>query len=222
MTHWVMARQMPDGSWLGNGLNRPPLEYSVISHTAMAAGGLIAYPIPGRQREMADSLSRAKQWLLAADPKSAEERGMRLMGLVWTGAPRPRIAEAIKAIRASTGSGRRVVAVLADGTGCVRDRPVVVRLARRRRAGDRSGVPQRRRVPARQPVPGRCVARENPLVPRAAVLRERVPVRPASVDFGRRHELGLARDRADLTGYDAITITNVERRDRGDRRDYLL
>ena len=25
MTHWVLARQMPDGGWLGNGLNRPPL-----------------------------------------------------------------------------------------------------------------------------------------------------------------------------------------------------
>ena len=24
MTHWLMARQMPDGRWLGNGLNRPP------------------------------------------------------------------------------------------------------------------------------------------------------------------------------------------------------
>jgi hypothetical protein len=100
MTHWVMARQMPDGSWLGNGLNRPPLEYSIISHTAMAAGGLAAYPLPGRQRDVTESLSRAKQWLLAADPKSAEERGMRLLGLVWTSAPKPRIAEAITAIRA--------------------------------------------------------------------------------------------------------------------------
>jgi hypothetical protein len=39
MTHWLLARQMPDGRWLGNGLNRPPSEYSVISHTAIAAGG---------------------------------------------------------------------------------------------------------------------------------------------------------------------------------------
>src|SRR5712691_4869594 len=40
MTHWLIARQMPDGRWLGNGLNRPPSEYSTISHTAIAAGGL--------------------------------------------------------------------------------------------------------------------------------------------------------------------------------------
>ena len=31
MTHWLMARQMPDGRWLGNGLNRPPSEYSLIT-----------------------------------------------------------------------------------------------------------------------------------------------------------------------------------------------
>jgi ankyrin repeat protein len=99
MTHWVMARQMPDGRWLGNGLNRPPSEYSIISHTAMAAGALQSYPLPGRASEIAEHVRRAREWLLAAEPKSAEERGMRLMGLVWTEAPRPRIAAAIKEIR---------------------------------------------------------------------------------------------------------------------------
>jgi hypothetical protein len=99
MTHWVLARQMPDGRWLGNGLNRPPSEYSVISHTAIAAGGLVSYPLPGRQREIDESLRKARQWLLAADAKSAEERAMRLMGLVWTKAPRSAVSAAITAIR---------------------------------------------------------------------------------------------------------------------------
>jgi squalene cyclase len=98
MTHWVLARQMPDGRWLGNGLNRPPSEYSIVSHTAIAAGGLRAYPLPGRQKEIDESLRKARQWLLAAEAKSAEERGMRLMGLVWTRAPRAAVATAIKAI----------------------------------------------------------------------------------------------------------------------------
>jgi ankyrin repeat protein len=100
MTHWLMARQMPDGSWLGNGLNRPPLEYSIVSHTAMAAGGLVSYPLPGRKNQVTESLRRARQWLLAAPPASAEERGMRLMGLVWTDAPRSRVQAAIGEIRA--------------------------------------------------------------------------------------------------------------------------
>jgi len=99
MTHWLLARQMPDGRWLGNGLNRPPSEYSPISHTAIAVGGLIAYPLPGRRDDIERSLQRAREWLMAAEAKSAEERGMRLMGLVWAKAPRPRIAAAIKEIR---------------------------------------------------------------------------------------------------------------------------
>jgi Squalene-hopene cyclase C-terminal domain len=94
-----MARQMPDGRWLGNGLNRPPSEYSSISHTAIAAAGLKAYPIPGRRSEIARSLHKAQQWLLNAEPKSAEERAMRLMGLVWTDAPRARVGEAVKQVR---------------------------------------------------------------------------------------------------------------------------
>src|SRR5262245_2636974 len=96
ITHWLMARQMPDGSWLGNGLNRPPMEYSLVSHTAMAAAGLRAYPIPGRAKEMAETMRRAQAYLLAAPSASAEERGMRLMGLVWTQAPKARIEAAIR------------------------------------------------------------------------------------------------------------------------------
>jgi hypothetical protein len=99
MTHWLMARQMPDGRWLGNGLNRPPSEYSLVTHTAIAAGGLKSYPIAARKNEIVDTLRRAQTWLLAADAKSAEERGMRLMGLVWTDAPRARVNAAIKDIR---------------------------------------------------------------------------------------------------------------------------
>jgi N-acyl-D-amino-acid deacylase len=105
MTHWVLARQMPDGRWLGNGLNRPPSEYSIVSHTAIAAGGLVAYPLPGRRKDVDEALRKARQWLLAADPKSAEERAMRLMGLVWTKAPRADVAAAIKAVRSTQEAG---------------------------------------------------------------------------------------------------------------------
>jgi hypothetical protein len=105
VTRWLIARQMPDGTWLGNGLNRPPSEYSPISHTAMAAAGLRSYDIPGLKTPIEQSLRRAQQWLLAAEPRSAEERGMRLMGLVWTRAPRPRVDAAIRDVRAQQESG---------------------------------------------------------------------------------------------------------------------
>ena len=97
--HWIVARQMPDGRWVGNGVNRPPSEYSTISHTAVAAGGLRAYLLPGGQNQITQTLRRARQWLLAAQPTSAEERAMRLMGLVWTDAPRSNIDAAIRVVR---------------------------------------------------------------------------------------------------------------------------
>lgn len=84
MIHWALATQMPDGSWLGNGLNRPPIEFSTVSHTAIAVRGLTLYPIPGRKPQYVRALGKAQHWLLAAETPTAEDRAMRLMGLVWT------------------------------------------------------------------------------------------------------------------------------------------
>jgi N-acyl-D-amino-acid deacylase len=96
--HWTLASQMPDGSWLGNGVNRPPVESSTVSHTAIAARGLTLYPIPARQREFDRALRRAGEWLVKADAATTEDRAMKLMGLVWTKAPRAAVASAIQAI----------------------------------------------------------------------------------------------------------------------------
>ena len=65
-----------------------------------AAAGLTSYDLPGLKSAVDQSLRRAQQWLLTAEPRSAEERGMRLMGLVWTKAPRPRVESAIRDVRA--------------------------------------------------------------------------------------------------------------------------
>ncbi len=94
-THYALATQMPDGSWIGNGINRPPMEYSSISHTAMGVRVLSLYPIAGRNNEVTESLEQAKRWLMDAAAHSAEERAMRLLGLVWSGAPQNDIDLAI-------------------------------------------------------------------------------------------------------------------------------
>ncbi len=85
--HWTLATQMPDGSWLGNGASRPPIEFSTVSHTAIAVRGLTLYPIPARKAEFDQALEKARNWLQTAEAPTAEERAMRLMGLVWTKAP---------------------------------------------------------------------------------------------------------------------------------------
>jgi N-acyl-D-amino-acid deacylase len=96
--HWTLASQMPDGSWLGNGVNRPPVESSTVSHTVIAARALTLYPIPARKPEFDRALRRAGDWLVKADPSTAEDRAMRLMGLVWTKAPQAAVKAAIQAI----------------------------------------------------------------------------------------------------------------------------
>ena len=97
-THLVAGQQMPDGSWLGNGVSRPPMEDSIVSQTALAVRAMTLYPIPGRKNETGEKLRRAQRWLLAAVPGTAEERNMRLMGLVWTKAPQSGINAAIRQI----------------------------------------------------------------------------------------------------------------------------
>jgi N-acyl-D-amino-acid deacylase len=98
MTHWMLATQMTDGSWLGNGVNRPPMESSTVSHTAIAVRGLMLYPTPGDKPRIDQALSRARDWLLSAETPTAEERAMRLMGLAWTKAPHSAIDAGIQDI----------------------------------------------------------------------------------------------------------------------------
>ncbi len=96
LTHIVAGRQLPDGSWPEAG-SRPPMEYSTISRTAMAIRTVMLYPIPARGREIQSRLERARQWMLAARPASAEEHAMRIMALAWTRAPRRDLDAAIGA-----------------------------------------------------------------------------------------------------------------------------
>ena len=106
LTHWMLATQMPDGSWLGNGVNRPPIEYSTLSHTAIAVRGLTLYPIAGRMPQVEQALARARGWLMSAETSSAEDRAMRLLGLVWTKASASSVRAAIQDIvrrQATTG-----------------------------------------------------------------------------------------------------------------------
>jgi len=87
LTHLVMSLQRPNGSWLTEGVSRPPIEYSDISSTAMAVRALALYPPPGRVKLLRGALRKAQTWLVSVTANSAEERNMRLMGLVWTKAP---------------------------------------------------------------------------------------------------------------------------------------
>lgn len=107
LAHIAAHVQLPDGSWTPNGVSRPPMEDSLVTATAMGVRALTLYRMKAREREVAEYLSRAKRWLLAVDARSAEDRAMRLMALVWTRAARADVDRALRQVldQQQTGGG---------------------------------------------------------------------------------------------------------------------
>jgi ankyrin repeat protein len=82
--HSLMAAQREDGSWQGVD-RRPPLQYSPVSDTAYAVRAIQQYALPGRRKEIAERIERARAWLIGVEPKQNEEWVMQLLGLAWAG-----------------------------------------------------------------------------------------------------------------------------------------
>jgi ankyrin repeat protein len=98
LTHATAALQLPDGSWTPNGVSRPPMEDTLVTATAMGARALTLYPVPGGKHQVEEKVRRTQHWLLAVDARSAEDRAMKLMGLVWTKAPQSDVESAVRQI----------------------------------------------------------------------------------------------------------------------------
>ena len=105
ITHLVAGQQMPDGTWLGNGVSRPPMEDSIVSQTALSVRAMTLYPIAGQKIDLAEKLRRAQRWLLDVRPTTMEERNMRLMGLVWSKAPNADVQAALQQVVAQQKTG---------------------------------------------------------------------------------------------------------------------
>ena len=84
----IAATQLADGSWplVGGVGSRPPAEEALITRAALCVRSLKAFGPPGRAAEMNTRIEKARQWLMAATPVTAEDRNMRLLGLYWAGA----------------------------------------------------------------------------------------------------------------------------------------
>jgi ankyrin repeat protein len=98
LIHAAAALQLADGSWTPNGVSRPPMEDTLVTATAMGARSLTLYPVADREHQVQEKVRRAQHWLLAVDARSAEDRAMKLMGLVWTKAPRSQVETAVRQV----------------------------------------------------------------------------------------------------------------------------
>jgi N-acyl-D-amino-acid deacylase len=108
----IAASQMADGSWrlIGGIGSRPPAEEGQITRTALCIRALKAYGPPARADEMGRRIAKARNWLLAATPVTAEERNMQLLGAYWAGADLAtlkRLAEPILAAQQRDGGWRQ-------------------------------------------------------------------------------------------------------------------
>jgi ankyrin repeat protein len=84
----LAAQQARDGHWAKGimPITRPPIEDGSITTTALAVRGLASFAPPARRVETDERLARARSWLAAAKPSTAEDRNMQLLGLLWAGA----------------------------------------------------------------------------------------------------------------------------------------
>jgi hypothetical protein len=98
LTHAAGALQLPDGSWTPNGVSRPPMEDTLVTGTAMGVRALTLYPMASGKAPVEAKVRRAQHWLLAVDARSAEDRAMKLMGLVWTKAARADVEAAVRQV----------------------------------------------------------------------------------------------------------------------------
>ncbi len=83
LVYSLLAKQRSDGNWHGVGATRAPIQDGDFSRTAMAVRTLAVYGMPGRKREIDESVKRGANWLAKQAPLTTEDRVMQLLGLNW-------------------------------------------------------------------------------------------------------------------------------------------
>jgi N-acyl-D-amino-acid deacylase len=94
MVSFLLKTRRPDGRW-ATGTNRPPMEESSLTCTALGALGLRAFAPSDRREEAEAAIGKARDWLLGAEAKNQEDRCSKLWGLLRLGAG----AEAVRRAR---------------------------------------------------------------------------------------------------------------------------
>ncbi len=80
------AMQHRGGNWITGDASRAPLQESVIARTARGMRILQLYGPPSLKTDFDARIARARDWLLAAVPKTADDYAMKMVGLHWAGA----------------------------------------------------------------------------------------------------------------------------------------
>ena len=214
---YIKGQQQPDGYWRGGGsianhaqqglsrpaAARPPLTFDDFTPTAYMVRALKTYGAPAEAADNAARIDRARQWLVAATPRRLQEHAFRLLGLRWSSADPTRDRRRGACVAGAAEREWRVFAAAHAAARCLRHWRRSVRVVGSGRAADASDVSGGAEIPAIDPGRRRHVARPKPVAPIPAVFRERLSLRPRSVDLvGRRflrgHRDGCGRRPAEL------------------------
>jgi ankyrin repeat protein len=87
------VQQRRAGNWHVGDSARPPIQDSDIARTARAMRTLQLYAPPALKPEFDARVARARDYILAARPKTNDDFAMQLMGAHWAGVPRSKIQQ---------------------------------------------------------------------------------------------------------------------------------
>jgi hypothetical protein len=114
MVRLLRLSQLPDGHW--QGANRPPLEASEFTFTAVNLRGIQQFQ-SSECEKCERAIERAVAWLSHAKPSTTEDRVFRLFGLAWGRAARSVVQTAIEELLAtqrSDGGWAQLPSLLSD------------------------------------------------------------------------------------------------------------
>jgi len=88
---YLLLLQEKGGNWRSRVKQRPPLEASDFTATALAIRAISAFRPGGQENTSEQAISRATRWLLATNSADTEDSVFRLFGLHWAHAERRQI-----------------------------------------------------------------------------------------------------------------------------------
>ena len=101
----IAARQETDGHWETIDI-RPPQSYSPVTATAISLRAIQLYSHPSRKADTDARILRARNWLVAHQPRATEERVYQLLGACWAAADQgslQKMAAGLKATQQADG-----------------------------------------------------------------------------------------------------------------------